>query len=47
MLFKGREKITPAKPSKQSKPILSAKGQRHKTDLKKQEKASEIDSDEY
>lgn len=47
MLFKGKEKITPAKQSKQSKPVLSAKGQRQKNDLKKQEKASEIDSDEY
>jgi hypothetical protein len=47
MLFKGKEKITPAKQSKQSKPVLSAKGSRQKNDLKKQEKASEIDSDEY
>ena len=47
MLFKKQDKVTPAKISKQSKPVLSAKGQRQKTDMKKQEKASEIDSDEY
>ncbi len=47
MLFKKQQdnKITPAKQKIGSKPVMSAKGQRVKSDLKKQ--PSEIDSDEY
>ena len=47
MLFKKQQdsKITPAKQKIGSKPVMSAKGQRVKSDMKKQ--ASEIDSDEY